>query len=147
MPTKPNTARDRSARQPARSTGTSSRRQTSSSNSPGARQRDSGNPGGGAGRREQVGRSGVYPASGPLPPDNAPYQGMGSFGQGKRGAAGYEDSGRSEPSTYAGKKDLYGTATSQDRVRAVKPKGTRGTTRNAGQTRRGNKSRQAKKGR
>lgn len=51
---------------------------------------------GGVGRREEVGRSGVYPASGPLPPDNAPYQGMGSFGQGERGAEGYNDSGSSE---------------------------------------------------
>ncbi len=58
--------------------------------------RDSGNPGGGAGRREEVRGSGVYPASGPLPPDNAPHQGEASWGQGKRGAAGYQDSGSSE---------------------------------------------------
>ncbi len=63
--------------------------------------RDSGNPGGGAGRREDVRGSGVYPASGPLPKENAPYQGEESFGQGKRGEAGYEDSGDSEI-TYQG---------------------------------------------
>ncbi len=51
---------------------------------------------GGVGRREKVGGSGVYPASGPLPPDNAPYEGMASFGQGERGAEGYNDSGSSE---------------------------------------------------
>lgn len=47
-------------------------------------------------RRDEVGHSGVYPASGPLPESNAPAQGMASWGQGERGAAGYEDSGTSE---------------------------------------------------
>ncbi len=56
---------------------------------------NSGMPGGGAGRREEVGGSGVYPASGPLPKENAPYQPMASWGQGERGAGGYYDSGRS----------------------------------------------------
>ncbi len=58
--------------------------------------KDSGNPGGGAGRVEDVKGSGVYPASGPLPKENAPYQSEASFGPGKRGAAGYDDSGDSE---------------------------------------------------
>lgn len=56
----------------------------------------SGMPGGGKGRVDQVGGSGVYPASGPMPPDNAPVQGEASWGQGDRGAAGYQDSGSSE---------------------------------------------------
>lgn len=56
----------------------------------------SGMPGGGRGRVDEVGRSGVYPASGPLPDQNAPVQGEASWGQGERGAAGFEDSGRSE---------------------------------------------------
>lgn len=56
----------------------------------------SGRPGGGAGRRERVGGSGVYPASGPMPPDNAPVRPMAGWGQGDRGAEGYSDSGRSE---------------------------------------------------
>lgn len=58
-----------------------------------------GNPGDGAGRTENPGtqHAGVWPASGPLPDDpNARYQGMASFGQGDRGAAGYQDSGHSE---------------------------------------------------
>lgn len=56
----------------------------------------SGMPGGGAGRIDEVGGSGVYPASGPLPQGNAPVQGEASWGQGDRGAAGYQDSGSSE---------------------------------------------------
>lgn len=58
--------------------------------------RESGIPGGGQGRRDIVGRSGVYPASGPLPPGDAPLQPMGSLGQGARGAQGYNDGGDSE---------------------------------------------------
>ncbi len=65
-------------------------------NAPGAGQ-GSGMPGDGKGRRDEVGKSGVYPASGPLPDDpNARYQGEASWGQGDRGAAGYQDSGTSE---------------------------------------------------
>jgi hypothetical protein len=58
-----------------------------------------GMPGDGAGRIEDPGtqHAGVWPMSGPLPPDpNVRAQGMASFGQGERGAAGYEDSGQSE---------------------------------------------------
>lgn len=58
-----------------------------------------GQPGGGAGRKERAGSQehGVFPASGPLPDDpDARYQDMASFGQGERGAAGYEDHGDSE---------------------------------------------------
>ncbi len=58
--------------------------------------RDSGMPGGGRGRTDPVGGSGVFPASGPLPKGNAPVQGEASWGQGERGAAGFEDSGHSE---------------------------------------------------
>jgi hypothetical protein len=69
--------------------------------------RESGMPGGGRGRRDKVGGSGVYPSSGPLPEENAPVQGEASWGQGERGATGYEDSGRSElniPPKQKGKK-------------------------------------------
>jgi hypothetical protein len=59
--------------------------------------RESGQPGGGQGRVDEVGGSGVYPASGPRPPSgDADVQGMASWGQGERGAAGYEDHGTSE---------------------------------------------------
>lgn len=61
-----------------------------------------GHPGDGAGRIENPGtqHAGVWPVSGPPPDDpDARMQGMASFGQGARGAAGYEDSGRSEVRT------------------------------------------------
>lgn len=63
--------------------------------------RESGNPGGGQGRRDDVGRSGVYPMSGPHPAGNAPIRTEAAWGQGERGAAGYEDHGSSEL-TYEG---------------------------------------------
>jgi len=50
----------------------------------------------GNGRKDRVGRSGVYPISGPLPAGPAPIVPAASWGQGKRGAAGYEDHGESE---------------------------------------------------
>jgi len=60
------------------------------------KERESGRPGGGAGRKDKVGPSGVYPMSGPHPPGDAPLVWPGAWGQGKRGAAGYEDHGESE---------------------------------------------------
>jgi hypothetical protein len=63
-------------------------------------QRNSGRPGGRKGRRDEVGRSRVYPASGPLPPrKGAVIRGQAEWGQGERGAAGYEDHGESEMMT------------------------------------------------
>jgi CBS domain-containing protein len=60
-------------------------------------QRESGMPGGGAGRRdENLGRSGVYPASDPAAPGDAIIVPPDAWGQGARGAAGYEDHGESE---------------------------------------------------
>ncbi|MGA2714881.1 MAG: CBS domain-containing protein [Bryobacteraceae bacterium] len=58
--------------------------------------RESGMPGGGAGRRDEIGRSGVYRVSGPHPRGDAPIVAMASWGQGERGATGYEDHGESE---------------------------------------------------
>jgi hypothetical protein len=58
-----------------------------------------GEPGDGAGRRydPQSQHAGVWPVSGPPIPDpNARPQPMASFGQGERGAAGFEDHGDSE---------------------------------------------------
>lgn len=64
--------------------------------------RDSGLPGGGVGRREEPGHTGVYPMSSPegANPD-APLQNENAWGQGERGAAGYQDSGDSEPLNMA----------------------------------------------
>ena len=59
--------------------------------------RESGMPGGGAGRRDEgLGKSGVYPMSGPHPIGDAPIVTPAAWGQGPRGAAGYEDHGESE---------------------------------------------------
>lgn len=60
------------------------------------RKRESGLPGGGAGRVDEVGGSGVYPMSGPHPSGNAPIIPEPAWGQGQRGALGYEDHGESE---------------------------------------------------
>ena len=46
--------------------------------------------------RDEVGRSGIYPMSGPLPEGDAPLRGEMEFGQGERGAAGFFESGGSE---------------------------------------------------
>jgi hypothetical protein len=58
--------------------------------------RESGVPGGGKGRKDEVGRSGVYPMSGPHPAGDVEIKQQASWGQGERGAAGYEDHGGSE---------------------------------------------------
>ena len=59
--------------------------------------RESGQPGGGQGRVDEVGGSGVYPVSSSEgASDDAQVRGEASWGQGERGAAGYEDSGGSE---------------------------------------------------
>jgi CBS domain-containing protein len=61
------------------------------------RKRESGMPGGGRGRKDKIEKSGVYPVSAleDASPD-AMIHGEASWGQGERGAAGYEDSGGSE---------------------------------------------------
>lgn len=61
-----------------------------------ADKRESGMPGGGAGRKDEVGKSGVYRVSGPQPPGDAPIVAMPAWGQGSRGAQGYADHGESE---------------------------------------------------
>ena len=59
--------------------------------------RESGQPGGGAGRRDEVGPTGVYPMSGGIPEGKHPeLRSPASWGQGERGAEGYNDSGGSE---------------------------------------------------
>jgi hypothetical protein len=59
--------------------------------------RESGEPGGGAGRRDEVGPTGVYPMSGGIPEGHHPeIRTQAAWGQGDRGAEGYNDSGGSE---------------------------------------------------
>ncbi len=50
----------------------------------------------GRGRVDEILPTGVYPTSAESAPASAEAQGMASWGQGERGAAGYEDSGGSE---------------------------------------------------
>lgn len=59
--------------------------------------RDTGNPGGGAGRVDRVGETGIWPASGPTPEGrDMPIVTQAELGQGARGATGAADSGSSE---------------------------------------------------
>jgi len=54
-------------------------------------------PGGGAGRRDEVGPTGVHPMSAGIPKGkHLEIRTPAAWGQGERGAAGYEDSGGSE---------------------------------------------------
>ncbi len=64
---------------------------------PGAPDQESGMPGGGRGRKDETGRSGVYPVShmGGASPQ-ATTRGEMEWGQGERGAEGYYDHGDSE---------------------------------------------------
>jgi hypothetical protein len=73
-------------------------------------ERESGMPGGGAGRTDTPGHTGVYPMSGPLPPGEAKIRTPAAWGQGERGAAGYEDHGGSELTIY-GEGQLVGGLT------------------------------------
>lgn len=47
-------------------------------------------------RRDEVGGSGVHPASAHDAPADSEIRTENAWGQGERGAAGYDDSGRSE---------------------------------------------------
>src|SRR5437762_12138836 len=61
------------------------------------RRRASGKPGGGQGRRDEVGPTGVYPMSAGIPPGkHLEIRTPAAWGQGKRGAEGYNDAGGSE---------------------------------------------------
>jgi hypothetical protein len=78
---------------------------------------DSGQPGGGAGRRDEVGGSGVYPASAGNAPRDAEIRAPASWGQGERGAAGYEDAGTSEINPTLGRHD----AAAEERRKEQRP--------------------------
>jgi hypothetical protein len=72
--------------------------------------RESGQPGGGRGRIDEVGRTGVYPASGPYPPGEAEVRTPGSFVHGQRDDEGREVEGGSEP-IYFNRETLLGGET------------------------------------
>ncbi len=64
---------------------------------------------GGIGRKEEASGSGVYPAS--VGPENIPsdaeVKGQAEWGQGERGAEGYDDSGQSELSITPEEAERY----------------------------------------
>ena len=64
----------------------------------GKRAKASGTPGSGSGvgRKEDVRGSGVYPETGGSAPPDAAIRTPAQWGQGERGAEGYQDSGQSE---------------------------------------------------
>jgi hypothetical protein len=62
-----------------------------------AERREIGEPGGGAGRRDDVGRSGIYPVSGDERPSEAqPFRQLGDWSTHGNYPEGYEESGGSE---------------------------------------------------
>lgn len=86
---------------------------------------ESGVPGGGKGRKDEVGRSGVYPMSGPHPVGNAEIKQQASWGQGERGAAGFEDHGGSAL-TWEGGQMLGGFQTGPGSESGSKPEEIQG---------------------
>jgi len=85
----------RGSRRKSKSAGGTAR--SSTKNTSENARRESGEPGGGQGRRDEVGPTGVYPMSGGIPEGkHLEIRTPASWGQGERGAAGYEDSGGSE---------------------------------------------------
>ncbi|HWE40363.1 MAG TPA: hypothetical protein VG406_27675 [Isosphaeraceae bacterium] len=71
---------------------------------------ESGQPGGGKGRVDRVGRTGVYPGSGPWPPGDAEIRTPETLVHGQRDEEGREVEGGSEP-TYLNREVLLGGAT------------------------------------
>jgi len=72
--------------------------------------RDSGLPGGGQGRRDEVGHTGVYPGSGPYPEGQSEIRTPGTWVHGQRDEQGREVEGGSEP-IYLDEGTLLGGAT------------------------------------
>lgn len=66
-------------------------------------QAESGQPGGGRGRTDKVGRTGVYPGAGPFPAGEADVKTPESFVHGQRDEEGREVEGGSEISFISGK--------------------------------------------
>jgi hypothetical protein len=85
--------------------------------------RESDAPGAGSGRKDEVGRSGVYPMSGPHPAGDVEIKPQPCWGQGERGAAGYEDHGGSEL-TWVGGQLLGGFNAGMGDAPRAKPEGT-----------------------
>jgi hypothetical protein len=88
----------------------SAKREQETGSSRAAPARDSGQPGGGQGRTDEVGHTGVYPGSGPYPPGDAEVRTPESFVHGQRDAEGRQVEGGSE-SVYYNHETLLGGAT------------------------------------
>ena len=73
-----------------------------------ATKRDSGQPGGGQGRTDEVGRTGVYPGSGPYPSGEAEVRTPGSFVHGQTDEQGRDIEGGSEVTTSVGNESQGG---------------------------------------
>jgi hypothetical protein len=70
--------------------------------------RDSGQPGGGKGRTDAVGRTGVYPGSGPYPSGEAEVRTPGSFVHSQVDDQGRPVEGRSDVTTSIGNESQGG---------------------------------------
>jgi hypothetical protein len=84
--------------------------------------RERGEPGGGRGRTDHVGRTGVYPGSGPYPPGAAEVRTPATFVHGQRDAAGREETGGSEP-IYFNRETLLVGETAPPPTREAPPAG------------------------
>lgn len=94
---------------------------------PGGSHPESGQPGGGKGRKDVVGHSGVYPGSGPYPSGDAPVRTPADFVHGQTDAEGRPVEGGSEL-TYLGGNTLLGGATPPSSgPAAAKPKARKPT--------------------
>ncbi|MDR3638471.1 MAG: hypothetical protein P4L84_32000 [Isosphaeraceae bacterium] len=83
-------------------------RQRAANRSPQALRRESGQPGGGQGRKDVVGASGVYPGSGPYPSGPAELRTPVQFVHGQTDAEGRPVEGGSEPTYFQGQVLLGG---------------------------------------
>ncbi len=104
----------------------STKREQKTGSSHGVPDRESGQPGGGQGRKDEVGRTGVYPGSGPYPPGEAEVRTPESFVHGQRDAEGRQEEGGSEPIYYNQEALLGGTTPPPSGPRSAEAKGQPG---------------------
>ena len=93
--------------------------------------RERGEPGGGRGRTDAVGRTGVYPGSGPYPAGEAAVRTPATFVHGQRDAEGREESGGSEP-IYFNRETLLVGETPSAPTHEAPPPGPKPTDARAG---------------
>lgn len=87
----------------------------------------SGEPGGGAGQKDEVGHTNVYPAShSEGASGDASYHGLNTWGQKDRGEEGYEDHGESEVLTPMQAELLRESLEAEEKKRTASGQGTTG---------------------